>query len=181
MHSVHRPLLALAALAGVALGGCSTVRGSAVATGPLQPAYAGPVAIYAANSPPAGAVDLGVVEASAAQSEGTVEILLPLFAKKVAQIGGNIARVDGVRARFELVTMTHLETVFYPCGLRAQCAGQRAYTTTDEVVVVRMFGHALSDRVGAVGSATTPSPLPPPPSTPPPSPPGQEEEEGTSP
>ena len=125
--------------------GCSTVRGSAIATGPSRPAYSGPVSIYAANEVPANAVDLGVVEVSAAQSEAIVSTLLPVFVQKVAQIGGNIAKVDTVRAHFELVTRTHLETYYYPCGQRAQCAGQRLYTTNDEIVVVTMLGHAYSD------------------------------------
>ena len=121
-----RGACAAVGLVALALGaGCSSVRGSAVATGPRQAAYSGPVSIYAANAVPPNAVDLGVVEVSGAQVESTVGTLLPVFVQKVAQIGGNIAKIDGVRARFELVTFTHLETYYYPCGRRAQCAGQR--------------------------------------------------------
>lgn len=149
--------------------GCSTVRGSAIATGPSRPAYSGPVSIYAANDVPANAVDLGVVEVSAAQSESTISTLLPVFVQKVAQIGGNIAKVDAVRAHFELVTRTHLETYYYPCGQRAQCAGQRLYTTNDEVVVVTMLGHAYSD-AGVPAPRVVPAEPPPDPSAPPPLP-----------
>ncbi len=164
-------LLAVMALAGA---GCSTVRGSAVATGPRQPGYSGPVAIYVANAVPAGAVDLGVVEVNASQAESTVGTLLPVFVQKVAQIGGNIAKIDGIRARFELVTFTHLETFYFPCGQRGQCAGQRMYTANDEIVVVSMRGHAYSDRASSAPAPTVPPPLPepapaqPPPAQPPP-------------
>lgn len=162
-----------ALIAAIGLGslGCSTVRGSAVATGPRLPAYSGPVSIYAANAVPATAADLGVVEVSAAQSESTVETLLPVFVQKVAQIGGNIAKIDGIRARFELVTRTHLETYYYPCGTRVQCAGQRLYTTNDEIVIVSMLGHAYSDRSAAPTPAPAPVPAPTPTPTPTPTPP----------
>ena len=158
---------AIALACALALGamGCSTVRGSAVATGPRQPAYSGPVSIYAANQVPPGATDLGVVEVSAAQAESTVSVLLPVFVQKVAQIGGNIAKIDGIRAHFELVTRTHLETYYYSCGVRVQCAGQRMYTTNDEIVVVSMMGHAYSDR-GSEAAPVAPAsaePSPPPP------------------
>jgi len=164
------PVVGAVALA--LLEGCSTVRGSAVATGPRQPAYSGPVSIYATNAVPPGAVDLGVVEVSASQSESTVGTLLPVFVQKVAQIGGNIAKIDTVRARFELVTRTHLETYYYPCGTRVQCAGQRMYTTNDEIVVVSMLGHAYTDRVEAPAAPqVVPAPAAPPkaePAAPPP-------------
>jgi hypothetical protein len=157
-----RAFVVASALVGASsLLGCSTVRGSAIATGPSRPAYSGPVSIYAANDVPANAVDLGVVEVSAAQSESTISTLLPVFVQKVAQIGGNIAKVDAVR--------THLETYYYPCGQRAQCAGQRIYTTNDEVVVVTMLGHAYSD-AGVPAPRVAPVETPSDPSAPPPLP-----------
>jgi hypothetical protein len=171
----------MALVSALALGtmGCSTVRGSAVATGPRQPAYSGPVSIYAANQVPPGATDLGVVEVSAAQAESTVGVLLPVFVQKVAQIGGNIAKIDGIRAHFELVTRTHLETYYYSCGVRVQCAGQRMYTTNDEIVVVSMMGHAYSDRGGGdpvpVPVAPSSPPAPTPPAAPPPTTPVPDE------
>lgn len=160
--SRYFPVLASAALASAALAttGCSTVRGTAVATGPRQPAYSGPVSIYSANAVPPAAVDLGLVEVSAAQAESTIDTLLPVFVQKVAQIGGNIAKIEAVRARFELVTRTHLETYYYACGTRVQCAGQRMYTTNDEVVVVSMIGHAYSDRSVEGPSAAPVPPVP---------------------
>ena len=145
-----RTLAALAALAGVAVAvsGCSSIGGSAIRTGPVQlPAYTGPVAIYSTGQAPPGAVDLGVVEVHASQQEGTVDTLMPQFVRKVAQIGGNVAVVDGIRARFELVGRTHIETFYYTCGLGATCAGTRVYAANDELMVVSVFGRAFSTQV----------------------------------
>jgi hypothetical protein len=140
--------LALAALVSAVASasvGCSSVGGSAIRTGPVQlPAYSGPVAIYSTGQAPPGAVDLGVVEVHASQQEGTVDVLMPQFVRKVAQIGGNIAVVDGIRARFELVGRTHVETFYYTCQLGATCAGTRVYAANDEVMVVSVFGRAFS-------------------------------------
>jgi hypothetical protein len=142
-------IVALAlAIAGIASSGCSSIGGSAIRTGPVQlPAYTGPVAIYSTAQPPPGAVDLGVVEVHAAQQEGTVDVLMPQFVRKVAQIGGNVAVIDGMRARFELVGRTHIETFYYTCGLGSTCAGTRVYAANDEVMVVSIFGRAFSTQV----------------------------------
>ena len=151
-------VVACAALLAAA-SGCSSVSGSAIRTGPVQlPAYSGPVAIYPTGQPPPGAVDLGVVEVHAAQQEATVDTLLPQFVRKVAQIGGNVAVIDGVRARFELVGRTHVETFYYTCGLGATCAGTRVYSANDELMVVSMFGRAFSTRAAP---STDPPLIPP--------------------
>jgi hypothetical protein len=128
--------------------GCSSIGGSAIRTGPvhLSP-YTGPVAIQSTGQAPPGAVDLGVVEVHAAQQEATVDTLLPQFVKKVAEIGGNVAVVDGIRARFELVGRSHIETFYYTCGTGATCAGTRVYAANDEVMVVSVFGRAFSTQV----------------------------------
>jgi hypothetical protein len=140
--------MALAMIAGLAGAGCSSIGGSAIRTGPVQlPSYSGPVAIYSTGQPPPGAADLGVVEVHAAQQEGTVDTLMPQFVRKIAQIGGNVAVIDGVRARFELVGRTHIETFYYTCGLGATCAGTRVYAANDEIMVVSIFGRAFSTQV----------------------------------
>lgn len=162
-------VLVPAALA-LALGGCSSVGGSAIRTGPVQlPAYSGPVAIYSTGVPPAGAVDLGVVEVHAAQQEATVDTLLPQFVKKVAQIGGNVAVVEGIRARFEVVGRTHVETFYYTCGMGATCAGTRVYAANDEIMVVSMVGRAMTTNAPAPEGPPLippgPAPAPPPPET----------------
>lgn len=158
-------------------GGCSSVGGSAIRTGPVQlPAYSGPVAIYSTGQAPPGAVDLGVVEVHASQQEGTVDTLMPQFVRRVAQIGGNVAVIDGIRARFELVGRTHVETYYYTCGLGATCAGTRVYSANDELMVVSMYGRAFSTNVvppgeqplippGSAPGAPSPSPSAPPPGT----------------
>ena len=150
-------------LAASMVAGCSSVGGSAIRTGPLQlPEYSGPVAIYATSPAPPGAVDLGVVEVHAAQQEATVETLMPQFARKVAQIGGNVALIDGVRARFELVGRAHVESFYYPCGRRATCAGSRVYAANDEVMVVSVHGRAFSTlNLPAGDLPLIPSTLPP--------------------
>lgn len=155
------------ALAALGLGGCSSIGGSAIRTGPVQlPAYTGPVAIYSTGQAPPGAVDLGVVEVHAAQQEGTVDTLMPQFVRKAAQIGGNVAVIDGIRARFELVGRTHVETFYYTCGLGATCAGTRVYAANDEVMIVSIFGRAFSTQVLQPGE----QPLIPPSSDPAPTP-----------
>lgn len=147
-----------------AVAGCSSVGGSAIRTGPVQlPAYAGPVAIYAMGQPPPGAVDLGVVEVHAAQQEATIDTLLPQFVRKVAQIGGNVAVIEGTRARFELAGRNHVETFYYTCGLGATCAGTRVYSTNDEIMVVSMFGRAMTTQVPGTSGPPLIPPGPPPP------------------
>lgn len=156
----------------LALAGCSSVGGSAIRTGPVQlPAYSGPVSIYSMGQPPPGAVDLGVVEVHAAQEEATVDTLLPQFVARVAQIGGNVAVIEGIRARFELAGRHHVETFYYTCGLGATCAGTRVYSTTDEIMVVSMFGRAMTNKMPA-GQDAPLIPPGPPPAGPPPEPQG---------
>lgn len=149
----------------IAGAGCSSVGGSAIRTGPMHlPAYAGPVAIYAMGQPPPGAVDLGVVEVHAAQQEATVETLLPQFVWKVAQIGGNVAVIEGIRARFDLAGRAHVETFYYTCGMGATCAGTRVYSTNDETMVVSMFGRAMTTLLPSSSEPPLIPPGPPPPS-----------------
>lgn len=132
----------------VALASCSSVGGSAIRTGPVQlPSYAGPVAIYASGLPPPGAVDLGVVEVHALQQEASVDTLLPQFVRKVAEIGGNVAVIEGTRARFELAGRMHVETFYYPCALGSTCAGTRVYSANEELMLVSMFGRAMTTQV----------------------------------
>jgi hypothetical protein len=166
-----RVLQAALLMGAMALAGCSSVGGSAIRTGPVQLAsYSGPVAIYAMGQPPPGAVDLGVVEVHAAQQEATVDTLLPQFVQKVAQIGGNVAVIEGTRARFDLAGRTHVETFYYSCGMGSTCAGTRVYSTNDEIMVLSMFGRAMTTQLpGSSGPPLIPpGPPPPPESAPPP-------------
>lgn len=143
-----------------ALGGCSSVRGSAIRTGAVQmPAYSGPVGIYPTGEPPPGAVDLGVVEVHAVQQEATIDNLLPQFVTKVAQIGGDAAVIDGVRARFHIVGRTQVETFYYKCGVGATCGGTRVYSANDEIMLVSMFGRAFTTKVRAPAPEDPNAPL----------------------
>ena len=72
--------------------------------------------------------------------------------------------VDGIRARFELIGRTHVETFYYTCGLGATCAGTRVYAANDELMVVSVFGRAFSTQVLQPGE----QPLIPQTETPPP-------------
>jgi hypothetical protein len=126
-------------------------------------AYSGPVAIYAMGQPPPGAVDLGVVEVHAAQQEATVDTLLPQFVRKVAQIGGNVAVIEGTRARFDLAGRTHVETFYYTCGMGATCAGTRVYSTNDEIMIVSMFGRAMTTQLPSTSEGPPLIPPGPPP------------------
>ena len=170
-HSGARVLVTLAlALVGT---GCSSIGGSAIRTGPVQlPEYTGAVAIYSTGQAPPGAVDLGVVEVHASQQEATIDTLLPQFVRKVAQIGGNVAVVDGVRARFELVGRSHVETFYYTCNMGATCAGTRVYAVNDELMIVSVFGRAFSTQVVPPGEQPL-IPQTPTPSEPSPQPPAQ--------
>ncbi len=159
--TLHGVLMLLA----LSVAGCSSVGGSAVRTGPLaMPAYSGPVAIYAVGQVPPGAVDLGLIEVHAAQQEATVETLLPQFVRKVADIGGNVAVIEGVRARFEVVGRTHAETFYYACTMGSACSGTRVYATDDEIMIVTMMGHAMTTKPRAPSAApplVPAEPLPP--------------------
>src|SRR6478672_11888237 len=102
-----RTLVACAALTIAGGLGCSSVGASAVRTGPQRlPPHVGAVQLYAAGEAVDGA-DLGVVEVHAAQSEATIDTLLPVFVQKVAQIGGNAAVTENVRANFEIMSHPH--------------------------------------------------------------------------
>jgi hypothetical protein len=160
---MSRLLRACLVLAALGLAGCSSVGGSAIRTGPVQlPAYSGPVAIYPTGTPPPGAVDLGVVEVHAAQQEATVDTLLPQFVAKVAQIGGNVAVIEGIRARFEMIGRTHVETFYYTCGAGFTCAGTRVYSANDELMVVSIFGRAMTTNAPAPSGPPLIPPGPPP-------------------
>lgn len=150
----------------VLAGGCTSVGGSAIRTGPVQlGAYAGPVAIYPLGQAPAGAVDLGVVEVHAVQQEATVDTLLPQFVQKVAQIGGNAAVIEGIRAKFDIAGRSHVETFYYTCAMGSTCAGTRVYATNEEIMYVTMFGRAMTTSMPGTEAPLIP-PGPPPPLVP---------------
>ena len=143
----------MAPACGALLVACSSAGGSAIRTGPLQlPAHVGAVALYAAGEPIDG-TDVGVVEVHAAQGEATIDALVPLFVQKAAQIGGNAAVIDTVSARFQVVSVPHMETYSFTCGRGSVCTGQRMYAVNDEMMVVSIQGRAVSVRAPGGPSA----------------------------
>jgi hypothetical protein len=123
----------------VAASGCSSVGSSAVRAGPVtMPPYAGPVALYAAGYPAQG-TELGFVEVHGSNTEGGIESLVPLFVERVAQLGGNAAVIDDVRAYFEIIP--HPYSSAYGYGWHLVFAPPHAIN--DEVMIVSMRGRAF--------------------------------------
>jgi len=129
--------------------GCSSIASSAIATGPRRAPYAGPVRVVTSGQPVTGA-DLGIVEAHAAQTEANVETLVPVFVARVARLGGNVAVIDHVEARFDLLERMHAESYSYPCGFHATCVGTRWYPVHEEVMVLSMQGRAVAAPTGSL-------------------------------
>lgn len=113
------PALALCA-------GCTVVSSSAYAPGPRAAPSAGPVAVRFTADPP-GAVEIGVVEAHGRRPQATLEALVDELRKRVAEVGGDVARVDGFATRYENVT----ETYTYDCGETTTTTEPRTVTKTD--------------------------------------------------
>jgi hypothetical protein len=122
-----------------AASGCSSVGSSAVRAGPIAaPPYAGPVALYAAGYPAEG-TELGFVEVHGSNSEGSIESLVPLFVERVAQLGGNAAVIDDVRAYFQIIP--HPYSSAYGYGWHLVFAPPHALN--DEVMIVSVRGRAF--------------------------------------
>ncbi len=156
-----RPLLALAVTATLASAGCSSVGGSAVRTGAVRPPpYAGVVALYASGVTPPGVEQVGVVEVHAVEGEATIEALLPAFVRKVTQLGGTIAVLDGADTRFDIVPVSHTESYAVPCGYRTarggmdrgMCLASRTIVSTAEMMTLTLRGRAF---VPATAAATS--------------------------
>ncbi|MDP9150591.1 MAG: hypothetical protein M3O36_11715 [Myxococcota bacterium] len=104
--------------------------------------YAGPVALFAAQSPPTGS-ELGQIEVHAADAEAGIETLVPVFVRRVAGLGGNAAVIDGVSARFEIVPHPYAEAYSFPCGFHGECFATRMGGFSEEVMVVSLRGRAF--------------------------------------
>ena len=87
---------------------------------------------------PEGGAQLGVVQADGSPSK--LAEIASKFAEQVSKIGGNVAKVDHISTRFEIVTRT--ESYSYACGTNnQQCRGTR--TVSNEVGTTQMVGRAF--------------------------------------
>lgn len=149
-------ILGLAMLAGV---GCSSVGSSAVRTdGVVTGRHMGAVRVYAVM-PPNGVRVVGVVEVHAVNEEANFEQLMPVFMKRVADIGGTGGVVDQVLTHYEIRTEYRTESYSYPCGYRQTCWGTRVVPYQYQVRILSIQGRAL------VPTEAPAAPAPPAPAT----------------
>lgn len=126
----------------VLLASCAPVRSVAVPTGGARHTpYRGPVRVVATRDP-VGGVEVGVVEATGG---ATIEEVIPELVSRVAQLGGNVARIDHIATRYQWVSQPVTQS--YQCGsFRFPTMCQRTYMQTQEVATMRATGRAF--RVG---------------------------------
>ena len=137
--------LRTAALTAALVGGlgCSSVGSSAVRTdGAWTQKHLGAVRIYAVIPPSAVRV-IGMVEVHALNQEANVETLMPVFMKRVADIGGTGGIVDNVHTHYEIRTEYRTESYAVPCGYRSTCWQTRIVPYQYQVRILRIQGRAL--------------------------------------
>lgn len=120
------------------LGACTYVRSSGTPVGQASAPHVGAVVVRASDVPP-GAVQVGVAQA---YGNDTIERLVPAFAQRVGQLGGNFGKIDDIKTKFEVRTWT--ETYTYSCGTLkapANCTGTR--TKSAEVATTTVTGRAF--------------------------------------
>jgi hypothetical protein len=104
--------LACSAAAAILAVACApAVASSAVITRPALAPSASAVSISATRDP-AGAEEIGIVEAYGLRPQATVEALVAEFRARVATLGGDFGRIDNFATRHELRT----ESRDYECG-----------------------------------------------------------------
>jgi hypothetical protein len=162
MMSLRIACLAAALLAGGAGAGCSSVGSSAVRTdGGWTQKHLGAVRIYAVI-PPQGVRVIGQVEVHALNQEANFERLMPLFMKRVADIGGTGGIVDRVNTHYEIRTEYRTESYAVPCGYRSTCWQTRIVPYQYQVRILVIEGRALLpiDAPGPPAMNTQPAPAP---------------------
>jgi len=123
--------------------GCSSVGGSAVRTdGGWAQKNVGAVRIYAVL-PPSGVRVIGFVEVHAINEEANVEVLMPAFTRKVAEIGGSGGVVDHVQTAYATRTDWRVETHAVPCGYRGTCYTTHVVPYTYQIRILSIQGRAL--------------------------------------
>jgi hypothetical protein len=158
---MKRASMVVAAALAVGASGCSSVGGSAVRTSALAPPpHGGVVALYASGVVPQGALPVGVVEVHASEGEATIEALLPLFVRRVSQLGGTIAVLDSTDTRFDIAPVPHTESYAVPCGYRGMCFASRTVFTNAEIMTLTLRGRAFvtgaTGTTGATGQGSEP-------------------------
>ncbi len=166
--------VAVSALFSVA---CTSVGSSAVRTdGGWTQKHMGPVRIYAVVLPDQVRV-VGMVEVHAVNDEANFERLIPVFMKRVADIGATGGIIDHVNSWFEMRTEWRTESYAIPCGYRSTCWSTRVVPYTYQVRILSIQGRALlpidapgppaiTDQIVKPGATPVPTASPPGPTRP---------------
>lgn len=119
------------------LTACSGVKSSVVSTAAPVAAYHGPVHVQATGAP--SGRELGVVQVVGRR---TIEELMPEFKLRVGELGGNVGLVDSIKSRFEMQTVSQVQT--YSCGTTtAPMSCTRTQIVNVEVMTVQLLGRAF--------------------------------------
>lgn len=135
-------MLRYAAIALTLISACAPVRSVAVPTGDVRHTpYRGHVTVSATRDP-VGGTEIGAVEATGG---ATIEDVIPELVARVAQLGGNYARIDHIATRYQWVSQPVMQS--YQCGtFRFPSYCQRTVMQTQEIATLRATGRAF--RVG---------------------------------
>jgi hypothetical protein len=140
--------------------------------------HLGAVRIYAVV-PPDGVRVVGTVEVHAVNDEANIETLMPVFMKRIADLGATGGTIDHVQTGYEMRTEYRTESFAVPCGYRQTCWSSRIVPYTFQVRILSIQGRALLP-ADAPGPPAITYPTPPPPNLPPQTPaPAPVEEGGT--
>jgi hypothetical protein len=121
--------------------GCSSVRSTSVATGAAGQAVDPSRVAIAATFVPPGATQVAVVETHGNLGEGLDAVLLG-FRTEVGARGGDFGKVDSMRTRFEMQTVTSMQS--YACGSpSAPQTCSRMVTQQVEVGILTVVGRAF--------------------------------------
>jgi hypothetical protein len=149
--------------------GCTSVGSSAVRTdGAWTQKHHGAVRIYAVV-PPQGVRIIGMVEVHAVNQEANFETLMPVFMKRVADIGGTGGVVDRVETHYEIRTEYRTESYAVPCGYGRTCWSTRIVPYQYQIRILRIEGRALLPIDAPGPPAIDPKPAAPPTAAPAPS------------
>lgn len=132
----------ICALLALFVSGCAGVRSSAVATGPKGgPPRSGPVAIYMAQPLPAGAREVGLVEARGYGDHDGVDEIFPELVVRAQELGANALVIDWIGPRFDFTPNYGGYAQMYPCGRTTCMSGTMSQPT--EIMTVVMRGRAF--------------------------------------